>query len=237
LFYARQAPPHLFNSTVDASQSTSYEELFDDMTYSWFLVLVLLGCIGVPTMAQDRMPEIPPDKMTESQKKAVDEFIAGRGSRPVGPFIPLLRSPEVMLRAKAMGDYLRFKSVLPPKLSELAILITAREWTQQFEWSVHAQIAIKAGVNPEIVKAISEGRRPAGLSDDESIIYDFCTELHHNKSVSDTVYTKALAKFGEQGIIDLVGINGYYTFLSMVMNVARTPPQKDSEFTLVALPH
>jgi 4-carboxymuconolactone decarboxylase len=208
-----------------------------DMTYSWFLVLVLLGCIGAPTMAQDRMPEIPPAKMTESQKKAVDEFIAGRGSGPVGPFIALLRSPEVMLRAKAMGDYLRFKSVLPPKLSELAILITAREWTQQFEWSVHAQIAIKAGVNPEIVKAISEGRRPVGLSDDESIIYDFCTELHHNKSVSDTIYTKALAKFGEQGIIDLVGINGYYTFLSMVMNVARTPPQKDSEFTLVAFPH
>jgi 4-carboxymuconolactone decarboxylase len=149
----------------------------------------------------------------------------------------VLRSPEVMLRAKAIGDYLRFKSVLPPRLSEFAILITAREWTQQFEWGVHAAIAVKAGISPEIVKAIAYGQRPAGLSEEEAIVYDFCTELHHNKSVSDGIYAKSLAKFGEQGIIDLVGINGYYTFLSMVMNVARTPAQKDAESILVPFPH
>jgi 4-carboxymuconolactone decarboxylase len=188
-------------------------------------------------MAQDRMPEIPAEKMTEAQKKAVEEFVAGRGSSPTGPFIPLLRSPEVMLRAKAMGDYLRFKSVLPPRLSEFAILITAREWTQQFEWSVHSAIALKAGVSPETVKALAEARRPAGMSDDETAIYDFCIELHHNKSVSDATYAKVLTKFGEQGIIDIVGINGYYTLLSMVMNVTRTPPQKGAESTLVAFPH
>ena len=188
-------------------------------------------------MAQDRLPEIPADKLTEAQKKAVDEFVAGRGTPPSGPFIPLLRSPEVMLRAKAMGDYLRYKSVLSPRLSEFAILITAREWTQQFEWSVHSAIALKAGVSPETVKALADGRRPAGLSDEETAIYDFCTELHHNKSVSDPTYAKALAKFGEQGVIDLVGINGYYTLLSMVMNVSRTPPQKGAESTLVAFPH
>ena len=192
---------------------------------------------GLPLMAQDRLPEIPADKLTEAQKKAVDEFVAGRGTAPSGPFIPLLRSPEVMLRAKAMGDYLRYKSVLPPRLSEFAILITAREWTQQFEWSVHSAIALKAGVSPETVKALADGRRPAGLSDEETAIYDFCTELHHNKSVSDPTYAKVLAKFGEQGVIDLVGINGYYTLLSMVMNVSRTPPQKGAESTLVAFPH
>jgi 4-carboxymuconolactone decarboxylase len=207
------------------------------MTHSWFLAFIFLGCLAASTVAQDRMPEIPGDKMTEAQKKAVQEFIAGRGNPPVGPFIPLLRSPEVMLRAKAMGDYLRFKSVFPPRLSEFAILITARQWTQQFEWSAHVEIALKAGVSSEIVKAIADARRPAGLSDEESIIYDFCMELHHNKSVSDATYAKALGKFGEQGIIDLVGINGYYTFLSMVMNVARTPPQKDSGFPLLAFPH
>jgi 4-carboxymuconolactone decarboxylase len=205
--------------------------------YPWlFLSLVSLVAIGIPAMAQDRMPEIPAGKMTEAQKKAAEEFVAGRGTPVVGPFIPLLRSPEVMLRAKAMGDYLRFKSVLPPRLSEFAILITARQWTQQFEWGVHAPIAVKAGLSPEIVKAVAEGARPAGMSEEEAIIYDFCTELHHNKSVSDATYAKAFAKFKEQGVIDLVGINGYYTFLSMVMNVARTPPPKDAESTLAAFP-
>ena len=206
--------------------------------YSWlFLLAAGLAVLDVPAIAQDRLPPIPADKMTEAQKKAAEEFIAGRGTPVVGPFIPLLRSPEVMLRAKAMGDYLRFRSVLPPRLSEFAILITARQWTQQFEWGVHAPIAVKAGVSPEIVKAIAEGTRPTGMSEEESIVYDFCTELHHNKSVSDATYAKALAKFKEQGVIDLVGINGYYTFLSMVMNVARTPPPKDAEPALAAFPH
>jgi 4-carboxymuconolactone decarboxylase len=208
------------------------------MTY-FRLFLLAIGLAGVSASAkcQDRMPEIPAAKLTDAQKKAADEFVAGRGTPVNGPFIPLLRSPEVMLRAKAMGDYLRFKSVLPPKLSEFVILITAREWTQQFEWSVHSAIALKAGVSPETVKAIAEGRRPTVLSDDEAILYDFCTELHHHKSISDEVYAKTLAKFGEQGIIDLVGINGYYTFLSMVMNVTRTPPAKGAESMLVPFPH
>jgi 4-carboxymuconolactone decarboxylase len=206
--------------------------------YCWlFLFVMALGGFLVPAIAQDRLPNIPPDKMTEAQKKAVDEFVAGRGTPVVGPFIPLLRSPEVMLRAKAMGDYLRFKSVLPPRLSEFAILITARQWTQQYEWGVHAPIALKAGLRSEIVTAVADGTRPPSMSEDETIVYDFCTELHRNKSVSDTVYSKTLARLGEQGVIDLTGINGYYTFLSMVMNVARTPPPKSTAPALVALPH
>lgn len=201
------------------------------------LMLLSPGAFDLTSLAQDRMPEIPADKQTDAQKKAVVEFATGRGTPPMGPFIPLLRSPEVMLRAKAMGDYLRFKSVLPPRLSELAILVTARQWTQQFEWAAHYPIAVKAGLSPEIVKAIANGQRPSGMSDDEALVYDFCTELHHNKSVSDGIYAKALAKFGEQGIIDLVGINGYYTFLSMIMNVARTPPAKGAESILEPFPH
>jgi 4-carboxymuconolactone decarboxylase len=197
----------------------------------WFVI-----CFG-PAFAQDRMPEIPADKMTEAQKKASEEFVAGRGTPVFGPFVPLLRSPEVMLRAKAMGDYLRFKTVLAPKLRELAILVTARQWTQQYEWVSHSAVATKEGLSPEIIKAVAGGRRPAGMSADEEIVYDFCVELHHNKSVSDATYAKALARFGEQGIIDLVSVNGYYTFLSMVMNVARTPPPKDSEPGLALFPH
>ena len=185
----------------------------------------------------DRMPPIPPEKMTDAQKKAAEEFAAGRGTPPFGPFVPLMRSPEVMLRAKAMGDYLRFKSVLPPKLNEFAILITARQWTQQYVWDVHAPIGIKAGLNAEIAKAVAEGRRPQGMAEDEEIIYEFCIELHRNQSVSDATYARALGKFGEQGIIDLLGVNGYYTFLSMVLNTERTALNKGSKPALEEFPH
>jgi 4-carboxymuconolactone decarboxylase len=205
------------------------------MIYSCLFWLVL--GLGVSAIAQDRMPEIPADKLTEAQKKAADEFAAGRGTAVFGPFVPLLRSPELMLASKAMGDHLRFKNVLPANLREFAILITARLWTQQYEWQGHYPIAIKAGLNPEIAKAVAEGRRPTGMSDDEETVYQFCIEVHHNKSVSDATYARALAKFGEPGIIDLVGLNGFYTFQAMVLNVARTALPKGSAPALTAFPH
>ena len=137
--------------------------------------------------------------------------------------MPLLRSPEVMNRARAMGDYLRFKSVFPPRLSEFAILITARHWTQNYEWDAHYQLALKGGLREEIARAVAEGRRPEQMAEDEEILYNFCTELHQNKSVSDATYARMLKAFGEQGVIDAIGISGYYTLLAMVLNTARTP--------------
>jgi 4-carboxymuconolactone decarboxylase len=181
-----------------------------------------------PAALADRMPAIPVDKMTPEQKKASEEFLAERKVPVFGPFVPLLRSPEVMQRARAMGDYLRYRSVLPPKLNEFAILITARQWTQQYEWDVHHPIAIKAGLDAEIARAVAEGRRPKNMPEDEEIVYEFCIELHRNQSVSDATYARAVAKFGEQGVIDLVGVNGYYTFLAMALNVARTPTAKNA---------
>jgi len=173
--------------------------------------------------AQDRMPPIPPGQQTEAQKKAVAEFTAVRKADVSGPFVPMLRSPEVMNRARAMGDYLRFNSVLPPRLSEFAILITARQWTQNYEWDAHNRLALEGGLSPDIVNAIAQGRRPDKMADDEEILYTFCDELHRNQSISDPTYTRAVAKFGEQGVIDIVGISGYYTMLAMVLNTARTP--------------
>jgi len=199
-------------------------------------LFVLFAFVSIAA-AQDRMPEIPPEKMTPEQKKAADEFAAGRGTAVFGPFVPLLRSPEVMLRAKAMGDYLRYKSVLPPKLSGLIILITARQWTQNYEWALHAPIALKAGLSPDIVKAVAEGRRPTGMSEEEDIVYEFSTELHHNQSVSDPTYQRAVSKFGEQGVIDMISINGYYTFLAMVLNTERTALPKGSPPTIAPFPH
>ena len=174
-------------------------------------------------MSTDRLPPIPPEKQTEAQRKASAEFAEGRGYAVRGPFAPLLRSPEVMLRAKAMGDYLRFKSTIPPRLNEMAICITARHWGQSYEWHAHRPLAEKGGLKPEIADAIAAGRRPTGMATDEEIIWDFATELHQNKCVSDATYTRALAAFGEQGVIDLVAVNGYYSMIAMVLNVARTP--------------
>jgi 4-carboxymuconolactone decarboxylase len=187
-----------------------------------FAVLMTLGVIAAPTMAQDRMPPIAPEHYSDAQKKAAEEFAGGRGYEVRGPFVPLLRSPEVMLRAKAMGDHLRFKSTLAPRLSEMVILITAREWTQQYEWVAHHDIAIKAGLRPEIAAAIADARRPTGMAADEEAAYDMSIEIQRNKRVSDATWNRAVATFGERGVIDLLGINGYYTFLAMTMNAART---------------
>jgi 4-carboxymuconolactone decarboxylase len=183
----------------------------------------LLTALPFAAFAQERMPPIPPERMTDAQKKAVEEFRAARNADVGGPFAPLLRSPEVMNRARAMGDYLRFKSVLPPRLSEFAILITARQWTQNYEWDAHSRIAQQAGLSADILAALADGRRPDRMADDEEILYAFCTELQRNQSVSDATYARAVAKFGEQGVIDMVGISGYYTLLAMVLNTARTP--------------
>jgi 4-carboxymuconolactone decarboxylase len=182
------------------------------------------------------MPEIPVERMSEAQRKAAEIFAGDRGTPVFGPFVPLLRSPEVMLHSKAMGDYLRFKNVLPAPLSELVILITARHWTQQFEWHFHSPLAIKAGLNPEIVNALAEGRRPRDMAADEALVYDFCTELHRNQGVSDVTYARALARFGEQGIIEIVAVSGYYSLLAMVMNVARTALPAGATPTLPCLP-
>ena len=187
-----------------------------------FAAIVTLCAITASAAAQDRMPPITPEHYSDAQKKAAEEFAGGRGYDVRGPFVPLIRSPEVMLRAKAMGDHLRFKSTLPPRLSEMIILITSREWTQQYEWVAHRDIAIKAGLRPEIVAAIADAHRPDNMAEDEEAVYDMSIEIQRTKRVSDATWNKALAKFGEQGVIDLLGINGYYTFLAMTLNAART---------------
>ena len=172
---------------------------------------------------KDRMPPIPVEQMTEAQRTAVAQFEKSRGSELFGPYVALLRSPELMSSVETMGEYLRFRSALPRPLNELAILITARQWTQQLEWSIHYGEAMRAGLSPDIAEAIADGRRPHSMSGDEEIVYEFCTELLRNRRVSDRTYARAHARFGEHGTIDMVGVAGYYTLLAMVLNTARTP--------------
>ncbi len=186
---------------------------------------------------QDRMPPIPEGEMTDEQKAAVEEFKAARNTtRLGGPFVPLLRSPEMLSRARNVGDYVRFASVLPPRLSELVILITARHWTQNYEWAAHAPIAAREGLKPAIIEAIADGRRPEGMADDESAVYDFCMELLRTHGVSDPTYARLVSQFNEKGVIDTIGIMGYYQLLAMVMNTARTPLRDGVEPGLRPLP-
>jgi 4-carboxymuconolactone decarboxylase len=171
----------------------------------------------------ERMAAIPESAWTAEQRAAVEAFSAGRGYAPLGPFWVMLRSPEVMLRAKAMGDYLRYRNQLPKDISEMVILQTARGWSQSFEFVHHAKYAREAGLAEAVIAAIADGRRPEGLVGAHAAAYEFTAELQANKRVSDVTYAKAVAAFGEPGVVDLIGVQGYYTMLAMMMNVARTP--------------
>lgn len=201
---------------------------------------LLIGVLAVAAAAQDRMPPISADKLTPAQKKSIELLTSTpRGAAGAGgPFVPLLRSPELMDRLQAVGEYLRFHNSVPQKLVEMAILMTARQWTQQYEWNAHHPLALKAGLKTEIAAAIATGRHPDGMTDDEDMIYNFVSELLENRSVSDPTYARVLAKFGERGVVDTTGLVGYYATLAGILNVARSPAQSDSTAPKLALfPH
>lgn len=173
-------------------------------------------------MKIDRLPLLPESEWTQEQKTAAQEIIDGPRQGLIAPFVPLLRSPELMTHAQRLGEYLRYRSALSLRLSELAILINAYVWDQPVEWAIHEPIAKQAGLAEEAINAIQEGRLPNVLEHDEQIVYEFSIELHRNKKVSDITWQKAMALLGEQGVIDLIGINGYYSFLAMLMNACGT---------------
>ncbi|MEJ1974985.1 MAG: carboxymuconolactone decarboxylase family protein [Acetobacteraceae bacterium] len=174
-------------------------------------------------MAPERLRQLSAEEMTEEQRAVMDEIHAGprKGSR--GPFKAMIRSPGLMRHAQKMGAHVRFDSTIPPRLNELAILMTARHWTAQFEWYAHNILAMEAGLDPAVAAAIQVGQRPAAMQADEAEIYAFCKPLLEYGSVPDAAYAAVLARFGERGVIDLVGVIGYYSFVSMVLNVDRTP--------------
>ena len=201
------------------------------------LVAMALSAAGIVALlafarADDRLPPLPLEKYNEVQRKAAERFASDRGKPPYGPFVPLLRSPELMLGAKSIGDYLRFKTSLQPRVGELVVLVVCRDWTQQVEWQIHYPLALQAGISREIADAIADGRRPDGLGPDQQVAYDLSMEILRNRRVSEQTYRRAVAAFGEEGIVDLLGLNGYYAFLSIVMNAARTPAPS---FTAVPL--
>jgi len=183
----------------------------------------------------DRLPPLPPEQWDPEQREAADEVIRGPRGALVSPFVPLLRSPELLTHAQRMGEYLRYRSAVGLRLSELAILVTARHWSQQVEWAIHAPIALKVGIAQATIDAIAEGRAPEDMPPDDAIVYEFCRQLHQSKGIGDATWNAAVARFGEQGAVDLLGIAGYYTFLSMVMNGARTAAPPTTGTTLKPL--
>ena len=173
-------------------------------------------------MNEDRLPPLPPDRWSDAQRREAEEVIRGPRGGLVSPFVPLLRSPELMGHAQRMGEYLRYRSAIGLRLSELAILITAHAWSQPVEWAIHAPIALREGISADTIAAIEQGHRPSALADDEAVVYDFSIELQRDRALSDSTWQRAIDHFGEHGTVDLIGINGYYTLLAMVMNAART---------------
>ena len=189
--------------------------------------VLALGAAGA-IAAQERLGAIPPAQMTDFQKKVVAEFTKARPDGPFGFWWGYLRVPEVLLPFLEIQTHIHGvmeteNGALGEKLTHFAMLIAARHWTQQVIWDLHDKNAIKSGLKPEILEALAAGRRPPNMGEDEDIVYDFCTELQQNRSVSDATYERMVAKFGERGVAEATLIQGEYTIMSMFMNVARTP--------------
>lgn len=175
-------------------------------------------------MSDGRFSALTAEAMTPEQKRVADAIQAGpRGAGLRGPFNALLRSPELCDVVQRVGAFVRFGTSLPQKLNELAIIMAGRKWTAQYEFHAHRRLALAAGLSPAIADAVAANKRPAAMAEDETVVYDFVSELLATGQVSDATFQRAKAAFGERGVIDLVGAVGYYSLVSMVLNVARVP--------------
>jgi 4-carboxymuconolactone decarboxylase len=176
----------------------------------------------------ERMPELALDKMTPAQRTVAESIMSGPRKGMSGPFNAWLRSPELADRLQKVGEYVRFNTSLDKRLNEMAIIMTAQYWGSQYEWYAHAPLAIKAGLDPEIVAALGAGNKPEKMKDDEAIVWEFTTQLRRDHHVDDAIYAKAVETFGENGVIDLVAVNGYYDVVSMTLNVSHVSPPADA---------
>jgi 4-carboxymuconolactone decarboxylase len=171
----------------------------------------------------DRFKPLTYDQLTPEQKTMADHLFAGERGGMNGPFNVTLRSPEMGDLAQKLGAQLRFHSSLPNRLNEFAILMTARFWIAQYEWSAHKKNALTAGLSPAIIEAVAVGKRPASMQPDEEAVYNFASDLLNTRQVSDASFKAVVEKFGERGAVDLTGVMGYYCFVSMMLDIDRYP--------------
>jgi 4-carboxymuconolactone decarboxylase len=170
-----------------------------------------------------RFPVLTEAAMTPRQREAYQGIVSGPRKGAAGPFNALLRSPDVADRVQRVGEFVRFQSSIPAALNELAILITGRFWGAQFEYWAHSRLARQAGLPDAIIDAVAQGVRPPSMTDEQRVVHDFCTELFRDKAVSDASFAAVVGRFGEQGVIDLIAACGYYSIVSMTLNVDRHP--------------
>lgn len=171
-----------------------------------------------------RIPPIDPENLSPRQREVYDAIASGPRGRVRGPLAIWLNRPDLADCAQTLGRYCRYDTSLPPRLSELAILATARVWMSEFEWAAHKPVALKAGISDAIVEAIRTGQEPAFQEADEEIVYRFSVMLHTERKVSDEVYARAVEVLGQDAVVDLTGLLGYYTLISMTINVFEVPP-------------
>ena len=199
------------------------------------LDLVVIGAalmLGAPVAwaqaGSDRFPQLTRETLNEEQRRAAAEILKQSTSDIAGPWNVMLRSPEMAERLTKLLDYVRFKTSLPPRLNEFAIMIAARHWSSQYEWWSHHRFAKEAGLSEAVMADLAQGKRPAAMQRDEAIVYDFCTELHRMHFVSDATFKKAKQMLGEQQLVDLMAVSGVYTLVSMLLNTAEVMPNDGS---------
>ena len=175
-----------------------------------------------------RMPPLNRETMSHAQRAAADELIAGPRRGVKGPFIALLRSPELLARLQKVGEFLRFDGSLPARVSEFATLIVARAYSQQFEWFTHVPLALKAGTTQATIDALRQGLRPGAMDADEDLAHAFTTELLRSHGVTDATYRRAAERFGEHGVVELTSLIGYFALVSLVLNVAQIPEEPNA---------
>jgi 4-carboxymuconolactone decarboxylase len=183
----------------------------------------------------DRFKPLTYDEMTAAQRTMIEHVLSGPRGSTDGPFNVQLRSPEMGDLGQQFGASTRFATSVPRKLYELAIIITARHWTAQFEWTAHHRGALQAGISPAVCDAIAEGRRPSAMPPDEEAVYDFATELLEKKHVTDATFDAAKKVLGERGVVDLISVMGWYGTVSMYLNVDRYPLPAGTQPELKAL--
>jgi len=199
----------------------------------------IAGLLSASAFAQapDRFSPLRLDQLAPEQQKMATILVTPPRNSALnsGPFNVYARSPGLGLLLLQVSDYVRFNSSLPPRLSEFAIMIAARQWSQPYEWRAHYPLAIKGGLDRQILVDLGAGSRPQGMKEDEAALYDFCTEMYRDKNISDATFKATLAAFGERGVMDLIGIIGYYDIASMALIAQKAPAKPVEEAPLLPL--
>ena len=201
-----------------------------------FAVTLAALTLAGAASAAERFPPLTPETMTPAQRAVAEAIVSGPRKSLGGPFNAWLRSPAMADKLQQVGAEVRYHSSLPARLNEFAILITARAWNAKYEWYAHYPLALAAGLSPNVAADLAKGKRPRGMAVDEAAVYEFTTELRRDKQVRDTTYAAVQSQFGEQGIIDLIAVSGYYDLVSMTLNVAQVATPPDGALPLPDLP-